>query len=398
MTSDTRFFPRPKVANEGHRVTTFELLFDLVFVFAFTQVTSFMAGAHSPLGVLQAMMILSLLWWGWSSYAWLSNQTHVDEGLMRFGMSISMVAMFVLALVVPEAFHDVEGGLYGPVVLVVAYAVVRVIHIALYLVAAGADTALRNQVLRTSTAMLVSFGLLIVGALIPEAQTWFWLAAIVADIVLTYLTSTEGSWRLQSAAHWAERHGLVVILALGESIVAIGAGAAHEAISVPILAGAVLAILLTVSLWWLYFDVTAIAAEHHLAEQKGAKRAAMATDGYTYLHLLLIAGIVISAVGVEQVLAHATDAAPLGRFAACALFGGPALYLVGHAFFWRRVGGKFKPWRLVGGAVLLVLIPVGMLLPALPALAIVVAVCVAVAATETRRYASKRAEIRETRA
>ena len=396
--ANTRFFPRPKVANEGHRVTTFELLFDLVFVFAFTQVTEFMAESHSALGVLQAMMILSLLWWGWSSYAWLSNQTHVDEGLIRFGMSISMVAMFVLALVVPEAFHDLEGGLYGPMVLVVAYAVVRVIHIVLYLVAAGTDTALRNQVLRTSTAMFVSFGLLIVGALIPEAQTWFWLAAIVADIVLTYLTSTEGSWRLQSAAHWAERHGLVIILALGESIVSIGVGAAHEAISVPILLGATLAIVLTISLWWLYFDVTAIAAEHLLAEQKGAKRAAMATDAYTYLHLVLISGIVISALGVEEVIAHAADAEPLGLFAACALFGGPALYLAGHAFFWKRVGGTFKPWRLAGAAVLLALIPLGMLLPALPALAIVVAVCVTVAAIETRRYAEKRARIRETRA
>lgn len=393
-----RFFPRPKVANEGHRVTTFELLFDLVFVFAFTQVTEFMAETHTALGVLQALMVLSLLWWGWSSYAWLSNQTHVDEGILRLGMSVSMVAMFVLALVVPEAFHDLEGGLYGPLVLVAAYAVVRVIHIALYLVAAGDDRALRNQVLKTSTAMFASFGLLIAGALIPEAQTWFWLAAIIADIVLTYLTSTEGSWRLQSAAHWAERHGLVIILALGESIVAIGVGAAHEPISVPILVGAVLAILLTISLWWLYFDVTAIAAEHKLAEQTGTRRAAMATDAYTYLHLLLIAGIVISALGVEEVIAHATEDSPLGLFAACALFGGPSLYLAGHAFFWKRVGGTFKPWRLAGGTLLLALIPVGMLLQSVLALGVVVAICVTVAAIETRRYAEKRAQIRETRA
>lgn len=391
-------FPRPKVADEGHRVTTFELLFDLVFVFAFTQVTSFMAESHSALGMLQAMMILSILWWGWSSYAWLSNQTHVDEGIMRLGMAVSMVAMFVLALVVPEAFEDLAGGLHGPIVLVGAYAVVRLIHIALYLVAAGDDTALRNQVLKTSTALFASLALLTVGAFMGDLQTWFWLAAIVADIVLTYLTSSEGSWRLQSAAHWAERHGLVIILALGESVVAIGVGAAHEAISVPILVGSALAILLTTSLWWLYFDVTAIAAEHHLAEQKGVRRAAMATDAYTYLHLLLIAGIVISALGVEEVIAHASSQEPLGLFAASALFGGPALYLAGHAFFWKRVGGTLNVWRLAGAGLLLALIPVGMLLPALPALGIVVAICVAVAATETRRYAEKRAQIRGARA
>ena len=393
-----RFLPRARVANEGHRATTFELLFDLVFVFAFTQVTEFMAEAHTAIGVLQALMILSLLWWGWSCYAWLANQTHVDESLMRSGMSISMVAMFIVALVVPEAFHDLEGGLFGPAVLVVAYAVVRVIHIGLYVVAAGEDVALRGQVLRTGSALIVTFGLLTAGALIGgQAQVWFWLAAIVADITLTYLTSTEGSWRLQSAAHWAERHGLVVILALGESVVAIGVGAAHEAISVPILVGAVLAILLTISLWWLYFDVTAIAAEHKLAEQKGQARAAMATDAYTYLHLLLIAGIVISALGVEEVIAHAADDEPLGLFAACALFGGPSLYLAGHAFFWKRVGGSFKVWRLAGGTLLLALIPLGMLLQPVLSLAIVVAVCVTVAAIETRRYAGFRARIRETR-
>ena len=399
MTDAVRtFFPRPKTASEGHRVTTFELLFDLVFVFAFTQVTEFMAESHSALGVLQALMILSMLWWAWSSYAWLSNQTHVDEGVMRIGMAVSMVAMFVIALVIPEAFHDLEGGLHGPLVLVVAFAVVRVIHIALYLVAAMDDPALRRQVLRTGSAMVVSFGLLTVGTLIGgAAQTWFWLAAIVADIVLTYLTSSEGSWRLQSAAHWTERHGLVIILALGESVVSIGVGAAHEAISAPILLGSVLAIVLTISLWWLYFDVTAIAAEQLLAAEKGLKRAAMATDAYTYVHLLLISGIVISALGVEGVIAHATEHEALGLFGASALFGGPALYLAGHALFWKRVGGTWKLWRLIGGSLLLALLPLGAQLHPLLALGIVSLVTVAVAATETKRYSGKRAEIRETR-
>jgi low temperature requirement protein LtrA len=393
-----RFFPRPKVANEGHRVTTFELLFDLVFVFAFTQVTGFMAHAHSPMGVLQAMIILGLLWWAWSSYGWLANQTHVDEGVVRMGMSVAMIAMFVVSLVIPEAFDDLASGLHGPLVFVAAYAVVRFAHILLYVIAAGSDTALRRQVLKTSTAMLANIALLAAGAVVGgAAQTWFWLGGIAADIVLTYLTSSQGSWRIQSAAHWAERHGLVIILALGESIVAIGVGAAHEAISVPILIGSVLAIVLTVSLWWLYFDVTAIAAEHKLAEQKGVKRAAMATDAYTYLHLLLTAGIVISALGVQDVIAHAADGTPLGLFGASALLGGSSLYLAGHAFFWKRVGGRFMAWRLAGGTLLLALVPVAALLLPLASLAITLAICVAVAATETRRYAELRARVREAR-
>jgi low temperature requirement protein LtrA len=398
MTDTVRsFFPRPKTANEGHRVTTFELFFDLVFVFAFTQVTEFMAESHSAMGVLQGLLILGYLWWAWASYGWLANQTHVDEGVVRIGMSVAMVAMFVVALVIPEAYEDLEGGLYGPVVFVVAYVAIRVAHLTLYFIAAGDDAALRRQVLHTGGALMIGAALLVLGALVGgQAQTWIWAGAIATDMLLTYLTSKGGSWRVQSAAHWAERHGLVIILALGESIISVGVGAAHEPISVPILVGGVLAITLTISLWWLYFDVTAIAAEHHLAEAKGQKRASMATDAYTYGHLLLVAGIVISALGVESVISHVEEH-HLDWFGASALFGGTSLYLAGHALFWKRVGGTWKVWRLIGGALLLALLPVGAIVPPLPALGIVVAVAVAVAATETKRYSLKRSKIRETR-
>lgn len=383
-----------KVAGEGHRVTTFELFFDLVFVFAFTQVTEFMAHGHSAVSVLQAMIILGLLWWSWCSYAWLANQTHVDEGIVRIGMSVSMGAMFVVALVIPEGFVDLPGGGSGPVTLVVAYFIVRLVHVGLYLVAAGDDVALKRQVLRTSLSMLLSVGLLFTGALIGgAAQTWFWLAALVADIVLTYVTSNGGDWRVNSAAHWAERYGLVIILALGESVVAIGVGAAHEPISVPILVGSLLAITLSISLWWLYFDRVATAAEHRLAAEKGARRAALATDAYTYIHLVLIAGIVVLALGVEQVLGHAAEAEPLGLFGAAALYGGIALYLLGHSLFWRRIGGTWRVLRLVGALLLLLLLPLGALLQPLAALALAVAVPVAAAVLEGRASPAGRSNV-----
>lgn len=389
-----RFFPRPKVSGEGHRVTTFELFFDLVFVFAFTQVTGFMAHEHSAIGILQGLIILVLLWWSWSSYGWLANQTHVDEGVMRLGMAIAAATMFVVALVIPEAFHDMEGGLSGPLVLVAAYFTVRFIHVVLYLIAAGEDVALRRQVLVTSTAMVADVALLLTGAIIGgAAQTWFWLGAIVADMVLTYVTSSGGNWRINSAGHWAERHGLVVILALGESVVAIGVGAANEPISVPILVGSLLAIALSISLWWLYFDVIALAAEHKLSEHSAESRVALATDAYTYLHFLLIAGIVISALGVENVIAHATDTEALGFFGASALFAGTALYLLGHAFFWRRVGGTWKVLRLVGAALLIAFLPIGAVITPLAALGLAVGVVVVITAIETRRYAAHRAAI-----
>jgi low temperature requirement protein LtrA len=398
MTDVRRFLPRLKTSREGDRVTTFELLFDLVFVFAFTQVTEFMAVSHSGIGVLQAMIILGFLWWSWASYSWLANQTHVDEGIVRIGMSVAMVAVFVLALAIPESFDDHPGGLEAPwpaVLVGIAYLVIRLVHGSLYLVAAGEDGALARQVLRTGITMVLGIGLLFAGALIGgPAQTWLWLGAIAADSILTYVTSSGGDWRINSAAHWAERHGLIVILALGESIVAIGTGAAHEALSVAILVGAVLGVILALLLWWLYFDITAIAAERVLSRAQGVQRTQLASDAYTYIHLVLIAGIVISALGVEQVLGNAATAHPLGLFGAAALFGGTSLYLAAHAAFWRRVGGGIKVWRLAGGVLLLALVPVGALAQPLVALGIVVAVVLAVVVLETRRYSGIRAQLR----
>ncbi|HEY8590934.1 MAG TPA: low temperature requirement protein A [Naasia sp.] len=387
---------RARTSDETHRVTTFELFFDLVFVFAFTQVTQYMAHEHSAEGVLQALIILGILWWSWTSYSWLANQTFVDEGIVRGGMAVAMVAMFIVALVIPEAYSDLEGGLDGPLVLAIAYGVVRAAHLALYLLAAGDDAGLRRQILITTVPMVIGVSLIVAGALLGDGlQTVLWGAALVLDLGITYATSRSGNWRIHSAGHWSERYGLVVILALGESIVAIGVGAADLPISVPVLLGAVLAIGLSVLLWWLYFDVISIAAEHEFAARRGAARATLAVEAYTYLHLLLIAGIVLSALGVEEVIAHVEAGDPLGLFGAGALFGGTSLYLAAHAFFWRRVGRAWKWWRLGAATVLLALVPVGSELPALAALALVVAVTAVPVVVETIRYREHRAEVRE---
>jgi low temperature requirement protein LtrA len=384
-----------RVSDSSHRVTTFELFFDLVFVFAFTQVTAFMAYAHSAIGILQAMIILALLWWSWTAYSWLANQTHVDEGIVRLGMAIAMGAMFIIALSIPEAFDDLPGGLSAPVVLAVAYGVVRLMHLVLYLLAAREDRPLQRQILRTSLAWWIGMAFIVVGALLGgPLQTWLWLIGLAVDITLTWVTSTGGDWRLQSPAHWSERYGLVVILALGESIVAIGVGAAELPISAPIVVAALLGITLSICLWWLYFDVMAIAAEHALSALDGVPRVQMATLGYTYLHLPLIAGVVISALGVEEVLAHTDDPEPFGLFGACALLGGTALYLAGHALFWRAVGRTWKVWRLGGATLLVALIPVVASIPPIAALVVVVAICLALVVVETTRYAETRAHVR----
>jgi low temperature requirement protein LtrA len=377
------FTATPRSAADGHRVSTFELFFDLVFVFAFTQVTHFMVVTHSAVGVLQAMTVLGLIWWSWSSYGWLANQSRADVGILRAGMIVAMAAIFVLALAIPTAFVRIPGALNSALVIAIAYFVVRLVHGGLYLIASRGDPALRRQILRTGSSVFISVGLMVLGAILGgAAQTGIWVAAILADIVLTWLTSHQGDWHIQSAPHWGERHGLVILLALGESVVAIGEGASSSSLTLAILGGAVLALILATFMWWFYFDSVSSAAERVLGEKEGRERAALATDAYTYIHLLLIAGIVISALGVEEVMGEASSSEPLGIFGATALCAGTSLYLFAHALFWERVGGDWKVWRIAGASALVLVIPFASQLPALDGLAITVGLLLVVVAIE----------------
>jgi low temperature requirement protein LtrA len=306
-----------------------------------------------------------------------------------------MVAVFIAALAIPEAFADFEGGLHGPLVLALSYLVVRILHLGLYAHAAGDDQPLRHQIAKMTAAMVLGSTLIITGAVITgPAQTWLWLAGLIIDCGITFLTSRRGDWRVHSAAHWTERYGLIIILALGESIVALGVGASQEPVSIPILVGAATGIMLSLGLWWLYFDVTAIAAEHRFAALRGPARASAAVEAYTYLHLPLVAGIVLSALGVEDVLAHVEESQGFGALGAVALFGGTALYLLGNTAFWHRVGREWKTWRLGAAALLLALIPVAAHLAPLAALVLITVIVSALVALESLRYAQHRTAIR----
>ncbi|WP_176697037.1 low temperature requirement protein A [Microbacterium sp. 3J1] len=374
-------------------MTTFELFFDLVFVFAFTQVTEFMVHDRTLLAVVHAMTLLTMLWWSWVSYSWLSNHVHVDQGIIRRGMTLSAVAIFVVALVIPEAYDDMPSGLSGPLVLVAGYAVVRSIHLSLYLMAAGADAALRRQVLITFVPFVVELGLLAVGALAGgELQTVLWVLAVTTNGALTYVTSRGGHWRVHSAAHWGERHGLVIILAIGESIVAIGDGASTRPISTPLILGSALAVLLAAAVWWLYFDTASADAEHELARKQGRSRALLALQAYTFMHLPMIAGVVVMALGVEIAIAHVEEPGALGCFGAAALFGGASLYLTSHAAFTFRMLGRWKAWRIGAGIALLTIIGSGRVISPLAALVVAVVVLAIPVAIESLARGSRGGE------
>jgi low temperature requirement protein LtrA len=372
-------------SEEGGRVTMFELFFDLVFVFSFTQVSRLMAEGHDALSVLRGMVVLGMLWGLWASFGWLSNQARADRGLVRTGLIFAAILIFLLAVTIPRAFPEEGVAPALPLILLAGYFACRIIHAVLYLKAAGDDQGLRRQVLRTSFAPIpLSAAIFVAGALVGAPwQTWIWVAAFTIDAVVVYRTSsgdhTETShWQVHSASYWVERYALIIILGLGESVVALGVGVVQADVS-PALVGAIaLTVMLAFSFWWAYFERMEPASEHLLEKTRGRERTAIATDAYTYLHFPILVGIIITALGIEVATSHLTELEHgIGWFGAIALCAGASLFLSGTGFFWRRLAGWW-PWtRLGSGVILLAVIPGIAMLPALIALAAVTALVIA---------------------
>ena len=337
-------------AGDDHRVTQFELFFDLVFVFAFTQVTALMAHEHDLSSVLRGLTVLGILWWSWAPYTWLANRARADRGLTRFGMAIAAGAVFVLASVVPDAFAHEPGPNPAAFVLVGCYLVVRLIHVTLSVLAAGDDRFARRTTIRIfATSLPPTFVLLFAGAWIGgDLQTWLWLAAWFVDLTLVLASSWGGkAWRIGSVGHWTERYGLVVMLAIGESVVSIGVGLREVEVSAGAIVGAFLAIGGAFVLWWTYFDRFAGAAEHALARHTGAARAVAGNRAYLDLHFVIVAGVILTALGVEVVMAHIAEGEPLGWFGALALCCGVSAFLLGTVLVWLQLTRRILVARLV---------------------------------------------------
>ena len=367
-------------SKDGDRVTVLELFFDLVFVFALHQVVGVVThGVHPAESIAQAVVLLALVWWSWSSYAWLGNQARADVGVVRVGMILAMVLVFVVGLAVPEAFHDMDGGLSGPLVFVVAYLLIRLVHGAVYLLVARGDRGLQRQLALTLLiGLLPSAALLLVGAAADDdARLAWWAAAVVYDLAVVYITSRLArGWRVKSASHFAERHGLIVILALGESVIAIGIDAAKEPVALGIIVGAVLAIGLAAALWWAYFGGLADLVEESVAQRREDERYVVAVDTYTYLHPVLVAGILFLAVGIELSMPAIAEGHAIGGFAGWTLVAGFAVFLLTTVFLRARVTGTWAIARTVAAIAALALGPIISALPALAALAIVLVLVV----------------------
>ncbi|PWV76618.1 low temperature requirement protein LtrA [Nocardia neocaledoniensis] len=381
-------------------MTQLELFFDLVIVFAFTMVTALAADDPTAANLLRAGLVLALMWWLWIAYSWLGNVVKADEGITRVAMFVAMGGAFIAALTIPEAFSDMPGGWFGPLVFAIAYLVVRLVHVGIFWVISAEDPQLRGQLLRWALGSITFGTTLLVIAAMTEGivQIALWLAAIVGDMVWTWAAGTD--WRINSAKHFAERYGLIVIVALGESIVSIGIGVAGLPVSWPIVLGSMLGLAVSGLLWWLYFDVAAISIEHAFAHARGAHQIKIAQNSYTYGHFPMIAGVIALSLGLKKVLYYVGDSShhtltdalygiPLG-----ALYGGPALFLLGVVAAKYYAVKEVSIGRVVTAVLLVVLAPLASQLPALASLALLCAVLAALVVFETVRYATPRDEIR----
>jgi len=367
-----------------HAVTPLELFFDLVFVFAITQVTTLLT--HDPTwhGVVRGSFVLAAVWWAWTGYAWLTSTLDVDEGIVRLVMLTAMAAMLGVALAVPGAFSD-DAVLFG-----FSYFVVRLLHLVLYANAGRDDPELLGALLRIAPTELIGAVLIVIAAFLSgEARIAAWSAALAIDYVGPAVVDMRG-WRI-APEHFAERHGLIVLIALGESIVAIGVGAGF-ALTTGVIAGAALGVVVISALWWLYFDVAAIFARRRLVEAVGVAQTRLARDAYSYLHLPMVAGVVFFAFGLKTTLHHVGDT--LETVPAVLLCGGVSLYLFGQVGFLFRSTGRIFRRRTIGAIVLLALMPAAHAVPALAALALVSAVCTVVVAYEVLRHRTHRVQVR----
>ena len=369
-----------------HRVTPRELFFDLVFVFAFTQVATLLADDPTFAGIGRGVLVLAALWWAWAAYASLTNIVDPEAAVVGVALLVALIAMFVAALVVPGVFDD-EGVLFGA-----AFLVVCVMHAALYALAGRGNRELLGAVLRLAPWTLIGATMILVAGFADGARTWLWIAALVFTYFGAALSGSTG-WQV-FPSHFAERYGLVLIIALGESFIAIGIGATGIGIGLGEVVAAILGLLVATSFWLAYFDFFAIRGERLLGDVEGPERVALARDLYGYLHFPLIVGIVLFAFAMKDIVGHVGD--ELDSVGAFALCGGSALYLLTYSAIRIRVERRagVSRGRFVAALLLLLLLPLATRVPAIAALALVTVVWVALHTYELVRWREARAEAR----
>jgi low temperature requirement protein LtrA len=344
--------PRPELRRPPdveQRATALELFYDLVFVFAVTQVSHHLLGDLTWRGAGQSALLLLVVWWSWNYTTWVTNELDPESPVVRLLMIALMLASLVMSAAIPDAFGAHAALFVG------AYLAIQVgRHAFLTFVAAEPRTIERERAGRILVWFLAAGVFWVAGAAAEgPARTALWLIALAVDygapLALFWIPRRpfvgEAAWQV-STAHFSERFALFVIIALGESIVITGATVTGVDLDAAILAAFATAFLTTAAMWWLYFTYVARIAERRL--ELAPNRTRMARDGYTYIHVVLVAGIIVSAVGDELVIAHPSE--PLAGAEVAAVVSGPAIYLLAHVLFRLRLTGTVSRRRLGGAA------------------------------------------------
>ena len=383
-------FQRDRNAGEEQRATTLELFYDLVFVFAITQVSHILLEDVSWTGAGEAALCLLVVWWAWNYTTWVTNELDPDSIVVRLLLIGIMLGSLLMAVAIPEAF-----GAHG-LLFAASYVAIQVgRHTFLTFASASAGTIERERAGRILVWFVVAGVFWVAGGLADDStRTALWLVALAIDYTAPFVTFwipgrqrlSPNAWQVETS-HFAERFQLFVIIALGETVVITGATTSGLEIDLARVTAFGLAFLSTAALWWLYFGYVATIAERRL-ELAEAHRTELARDAYTYLHAAIVAGIVLAAVGDELVIAHPTEQLPHDELAVAV--SGPALYLLAHVAMRLRMAGTLSARRLGGAVACLAVGLVGLVAPALVVAALVVAVLVAVIVLERIAEASTR--------
>jgi low temperature requirement protein LtrA len=347
---------------ETSRVTTLELFFDLVFVFTITQLTTVLVDAPNGKGVLRIVLMLGVIWWMYGGYAWLTNAVAPDRATRRVLLLGGMGAFLILALSIPDAFGE-AGLAFG-----IAYAAVITIHATLFTRHSSMDVV---QAILGLAPYNGAMALLVLAGGIAGGTAQYVLWALACLVWLTPKVIDEAGFVI-APGHFVERHGLVIIVAIGESVVAIGIGAKGLPIDFGLVGVALLGLALSAELWWAYFGGDDIRAEAALERATGARRFQLAIDAFGYAHYLMLIGIVAIAAGLKTVIAHSSDTVGLAQ--ALFLAGGLSAFLLGDALFRRSLVIGSPRWRAAAAVAVLASVPLGTAVAGVVQLAVLVLV------------------------
>lgn len=353
------------------RVSTLELFFDLVFVFAITQLTTVLVADPTGRGLIRLLLMFGVIWWIYGGYVWLSNAVASNRPVRRLLLLVGMAGFLVIALAIPAAFAS-SGAMFG-----FGYLLVTLVHAGLF--TQSANTSSVKGIYWVAPFNVTAASLVLVAGLVPGSTRYvLWITALALLVSTPFLTRT-GLFRIQPA-HFVERHGLLVIIVLGESVVAIGFGAAGLPLDASLAGTAVLALALVAALWWTYFGGDAECAEQSLTAADVQQRPTLALAAFFYAHIPLLLGVIVMAAGVKAVVGHAAERLPAG--AAMALAGGVALFLAGGGAFRRALRMGRIRYQAGTAALALGTVPLGLAVSGVVQLAVLVALVTALLVAE----------------